>query len=446
MLSDIVRGQEVTDTAEFFNEYGAPLVVSKAPTFTVRDFHGNLITKGSGAQNPTNPQQWTASFTIPDHCPITDNTYYTLTWTAIDKAGSKQTNVTRFSVSDNLEDYPHEEGQVAFYQQSFIAKLHLPFQVTGLSLRICRDNANGKVDVLFFRNNPNNFAVKRAGRGYEYAVPVIVDSAEKRYSNGLDESSIVGTGSISLGNQNNPTQTNTYTTTNADGSVTTSSSTTTYGYNPNSPIVNPGAITGLAQSAWGYNSLFLYWNYQDKQGNQETVTTRLYVVNGKMVRMMDDLRRQADRIRNKWTIPQLRLTDVDLAHFCIQGMDKFNSVPPSANGTWTLGNLPEQLYDIVLLGALVRFLQAQELALAETEFSFAGQAVQLNTNNRSAAYSRMADKYDREFYSKATSAKKGLLRSRLLPQLAVTWGPTSNISENGEWTVGGMVGALPFLL
>lgn len=450
MQGTVVRGQEVTDVAEFFDDFGNPLSVQRV-TFTVRDFHRNLIVKGEGAQNNLSPEQWSCSFTIPDHAPTTDNTYYTITWAALDKGGNTHTNTTRFCVEDNLEDYPHEEGHLAFYQQSFNASLFLPFRATGLSLRIARDNASLAGDVLFVRRGPEGFNQKRHGNGYIYSVPVLVDSQNVQYSNGLNEQGMVGTSVIGLGNQQqNPSQNTTTTTTNADGTTTTTSMTTTYS-NPGF-IVNPGQITGLSPSAWGLNSMFMYWNYESERGERDTIVNRLYIVNGKMVRMMDDLRRQADRIRNRWTIPQLRLTDVDLAHFCIKGMDMFNSVPPSANGVWSLGNLPEQLYDIVFTGALARFFEAQYLALAETDFQFSGQAVSLS-NQTAQYFESAAESYRRQFSERAAAAKRGILKSGGGAVVAGTLGATSLYVGFGSYGgyglgmgSGGSYPTLPFLL
>lgn len=357
------KGSNISSYANFYNVDGTPFQPSESVKWVVRDFDSNQIASGTALQNIKIPAQWVCNFTLPLTVPSTNNNAYSLTWFATN-GNNTQTASEYFSVQDVLEQPPYETAQVALLGMPFEASLWCPINPSTISLRICDE----KGTVRYVQIGLENFKITQANNGW------VVD--------------------ISV----NPSTT---------------------GANP--PL---GPQLNLAASSAGVTSLFLYWNYTDQNANQETIVNRLYTVNGTMIRLMDDLRRFLDRIRNEATIPQLRLSDVDLAHFALQGMDKFNGTPPVNNGTWGLGNLPPPFYESVKIAACIRFLQAQFLATGYASFDFNGQAVSLS-QNQSQYLEALSSTLTAEYETTATTNKKAMIRSSSFASIGGYFGPTS---------------------
>lgn len=265
-----------------------------------------------------------------------------------------------FQVVDAIQEEPYETAQVVLYGSSFTAKLFVPEEVSTLSLRVCDYKGN----VYYVKTGVENFQKTYTNRGWTYSIPIVSGSSS------------------------------------------------------NSDALN------TAQQSSGVNSLFLYWNYTDSNANQETIVNRIYIVNGTMIRLMDDMRRFLDRVRNAATITQLQLTDVDLAQFAIMGMDRFNGTPPVNNGVWGLGNLPEPFYRSVFVAACIAFLQSQYLATGMTAFEFSGQAVSLTSDQTQYLQGLQSD-LSSEYESTAATNKKAVIRSSFFASIGGYYGPTS---------------------
>lgn len=363
------KGSSISTYAEFYNPVdGTPFQAVSPPRWVVRDFNGNQVASGVGVQDIKKPARWTCTFTLPLTCPATtDDNAYSLAWIAANVKGSSTTSNEYFEVVDELQPEPFETAQLVLLGQPFTAQLWVPFQPGTLSLRICDDKGN----VYYAQNGITNFTAQPANSGWNYSI----------YINSVNSS--------------------------------------------NNPTINNGiASFNCPPSAYGVSVRFLYWNYSDNNGNVETIVNRLYIVNGTMVRMMDDLLRFLDRIRNMATIPQLRLSDVDLAHFALQGMDKFNATPPVNNGVWGLGHLPEAIYDNVKIAACIRWLQAQYLATGMTAFELNGQAVSL-TSDQTQYLQGLESTLSAEYDASATTNKKALIRSRNFSAIGGYFGPTA---------------------
>lgn len=190
-------------------------------------------------------------------------------------------------------------------------------------------------------------------------------------------------------------------------------------YNHAQSMVIPGV---------GISYYFAYVNYITPNGTQETEIIIIYIVNTLCLGLMNNIRRYVDRIRNNDILPQLRITDIDLMHFTMQGVEYINMIPPS-NVLFNLQNLPSQFQQYAMLAGSMRLLEAQYLAQGMTAVDFAGQAVTL-TQDVTQYIMQMVDLIRSDLQNvglaKNHFARSGGLRGQRAA-IGGTWGPVSNL-------------------
>jgi hypothetical protein len=105
----------------------------------------------------------------------------------------------------------------------------------------------------------------------------------------------------------------------------------------------------------------------------------LYVVSPKILAYVRALKRMIDKAAIQHPNPALRYNNVDLVAHLNDGLQFINSQPPSMT-SYTLADVPDNLYSYLLDAAAVEALSARYLAEAEAAFSFNGQPVTLEVD------------------------------------------------------------------
>jgi hypothetical protein len=182
---------------------------------------------------------------------------------------------------------------------------------------------------------------------------------------------------------------------------------------------------------YGVSPYLAYINYTTPDGAQETQVSMVYIVIPTTLNLMNDIRRYCDRIRNNDIIPQLRITDIDLLHFAMQGIEMLNALPPS-NFTFNLQTLvfSPQFFFYAQTGACIKLLEAQYLGYGMSSFQFQGQAVQLEYDVTS--YIMSVIELLRQDFANATLAKNhwarsGGFSSGRIASIGGSWGPLANL-------------------
>ncbi len=203
----------------------------------------------------------------------------------------------------------------------------------------------------------------------------------------------------------------------------------------------------LVMPNYGVFYYFAYVNYTTPTGSQETNVIMVYVVNTTCIKIMNDMRRYVDRIRNNDVIPQLRITDLDLMHYTIQGVEYLNAIPPSNIG-FNLANLPPMFNFYVQKAGAMQLLEAQYLAQGMTSFEFNGQSVQLTQDI--TQYIMQTIDMIRQDVSSAGLAKNHFTRSGgqngLVSAIGGVWGPSANlVFRVSPYSLPSQFPSLPFL-
>ncbi len=198
---------------------------------------------------------------------------------------------------------------------------------------------------------------------------------------------------------------------------------------------------------YGVFYYFAYINYTTPAGSQETDVQMVYIANTTCLKIMNDIRRQVDRIRNNDIIPQLRITDIDLLHYTLQGVEYVNSQPP-ANCLFNLQSLPVQFYIYAQKAGSMQLLEAQYLAQGMTAVELSGQAVSLSQDV--TQYIVQMIEMLRTDLQSVGLAKNHYMRSGgstgVISAIGGVWGPVANLVYNvSPYMVSGAFPVLPFL-
>lgn len=129
------------------------------------------------------------------------------------------------------------------------------------------------------------------------------------------------------------------------------------------------------------------YNYKTAQGYNTEVHT-LYIVSGKAMVIVNNMRRYLDKARNYDIDPSLRWTDVELIHFVVAGLNRFNACPPTITG-YTISNFPTQYIYLIEKCAEHEALNALYLAEGMRAFDFTGASVTLNVDRTSYIQTKM---------------------------------------------------------
>lgn len=183
------------------------------------------------------------------------------------------------------------------------------------------------------------------------------------------------------------------------------------------------AIPTLAQRA-SLTPHLAEWTYTDQFGGLGMEVHPIYVISSKMFMFIDAVRRLVDKARNDDINPNLRYTDVDLAHYVLEGLQRVNaSIPALTN--YTPDTIPVVLHPFVKDAAAVRALEAQYLAEGVSAFDFQGQSVQLNVD-RTQYIQSMIEMLNNDLDERIRKAKKLAIRTSGAGVLGITVHPGTN--------------------
>jgi hypothetical protein len=198
------------------------------------------------------------------------------------------------------------------------------------------------------------------------------------------------------------------------------------------PVLIQPTYRQLVPTVQGVTPFLAYFNYTTPQHIQEVEVQQVIITSSIMITLMENVRRQCDRIRNRDFIPQLQVSQIDLANAVMMGYMMFNGYPPSNNGVFwpSHNNTPDQFLIFIQNCACIKLLQSLYLGEGMTAFNFAGQAVTLDMD-RTQYIQAMISMLEEE-NSDARMAKNHYFRSGggrwgRLGSVGGAWGPTSNV-------------------
>lgn len=166
------------------------------------------------------------------------------------------------------------------------------------------------------------------------------------------------------------------------------------------------------------------WTYIDQSGVPGLEVHPIYVVSTKLFMAIDALRKLVDKAKNEDINPNLRYTDLDLAHYVMAGINRVNVTPPSLT-RYTTENIPFQMTSLAKDAAAVEALRAQYLAEGVSAFDFQGQSVQLNVD-RTQYIQSMIDMLNNDLDERIRKAKKMAIRSSGAGVLGLSVHPGTN--------------------
>lgn len=177
------------------------------------------------------------------------------------------------------------------------------------------------------------------------------------------------------------------------------------------------------------------WLYTTEDGETIPEYHFIYVVNTRILMFMNDLKRFVDKARNEDINPNLRYTDIDLAHYVLQGMAKLNFYPPQLTN-WSITTLPHNFNVALTYCAAWEALNAQLLAEGQSAFDFSGQSVSLNVD-RTPALEAAIGRIESWLEANVKPAKKIFARmgggsGSGAGVLGITHGPSTNRISNAR--------------
>lgn len=166
--------------------------------------------------------------------------------------------------------------------------------------------------------------------------------------------------------------------------------------NPNSFFQNNAYITNfdsqtsiplVTDQNMGLCPYLIMYNYKTEQGYNTEVHT-LYIVSGKAMLIVNNMRRYLDKARNYDIDPSLRWTDAELIHFVTVGLQRFNVAPPAITG-YTISSFPNNYIYIIEKCAEHEALNALYLAEGMRAFNFTGASVTLEVDRTQYIQTKM---------------------------------------------------------
>jgi len=146
-------------------------------------------------------------------------------------------------------------------------------------------------------------------------------------------------------------------------------------------------ISGVTDKNMGICPYLVMYNYKTETGFNTEVHT-LYIVSGKAMLIVNNMRRYLDKARNYDIDPSLRWTDAELVHFVTVGLQRFNVAAPSITN-YTISNFPVNYIYIVEKCAEHEALNALYLAEGMRAFEFSGASVNLNVDRTQYIQTKM---------------------------------------------------------
>lgn len=117
-LNTATLGQSFTITADFYDQNGVAFAGNSPAKYLIKDFNGNNILKGYGAQDGMFAQRWTAQVTLPKSAPYDPNKKYLLLWTLTGGANgnsvASQTELFNVQPLEFIEENDYHESVVPY--------------------------------------------------------------------------------------------------------------------------------------------------------------------------------------------------------------------------------------------------------------------------------------------------------------------------------------------
>ena len=365
-----VRGETVNADVFMLKADGTPAIGIAPPTWNIRDQNGILVASGTGIQDMDDPSHWGANFAIPTAAPLAImGEKYQISWSLNLQGGGTQSAIERFEVVP--------EGD--------------PIRPVNQTDQLIAENSF-ITDCLYVPTKPItgklHYAIKDVNGTIVY-----------------EKGDIQAT---------NPTR--------------QFRETYCYDVTSNQPV----SITSDF-GAIGFAPYFGEWTYTLPGESPTTEFHAIYVINMKMVMMMNSLRKLIDRAHLADIHPDLAFTDIDLAHYILRGIEKVNSHSPTVTQFSTV-NLPQNFVDITIKAAAVEALNAQFLAEGMKAFNFSGLSVSLELD-RTNYIQTLADKFENEVEGNLTRQKRMWVRNggfsgNAAGAMALSIGPFTNFIYN----------------
>ena len=147
------------------------------------------------------------------------------------------------------------------------------------------------------------------------------------------------------------------------------------------------AITGVTDQNMGICPYLVVYTYKTEQGYNTEVHT-LYIVSGKAMMIVNNMRRYLDKARNFDIDPSLRWTDAELIHFVTVGLNRFNVALPNITN-YTISSFPGNYIYVIEKCAEHEALNALYLAEGMRAFEFTGASVTLNVDRTQYIQTKM---------------------------------------------------------
>jgi len=152
--------------------------------------------------------------------------------------------------------------------------------------------------------------------------------------------------------------------------------------------INMGSQPSITDNGIGFFPYLVIYTYETEDNITNTEVHTLYVMNSKMMLLVNNMRRYLDKARNYDIDPSLRWTDLELAHFVMSGINRYNSSLPTITG-FTATNFPTQHTYLLEKCAEHEALNALYLAEGMRAFNFTGASTSLEVDRTQYIQTKM---------------------------------------------------------
>jgi hypothetical protein len=157
---------------------------------------------------------------------------------------------------------------------------------------------------------------------------------------------------------------------------------------------------------------------------QQTEIHFIFVITANVMQLMNQVRSILDKARNLDINPSLQFTETDLVTYLVQGVDRFNAVPPYFT-SFSIHNVPLQIRSLIVKCAQYEAALAQYMAEGQAAFEFSGQTTQL-TVNRTEYWQTLMQELNQHLQEQIPRAKDLMVKSSSAGVLSVSMGPSTN--------------------
>ena len=177
-LNNVVRGQPTTATTVFIDQ--DVLVFKDSPTWTVLDYENNQVINGIAFQNIDHPEQWIATFTLPEDCPVQPDSKYSLIWRATVN-GKQYQNTDTFTVLLDGEAPIFDSSSIMMSSDLFSDMIILSDGCSNFSITLTDENGT----LLHSDSDPAHFTTRKLNNStiVDYNAGVVIPKIQKQVVN-----------------------------------------------------------------------------------------------------------------------------------------------------------------------------------------------------------------------------------------------------------------------